>query len=147
MLPNPADAFSNPMRYWTDLWTFQMQMGQTIYDAAASVNPFLPQISLEAHFDTAPLAPARSAVPAGPVIEHQPTPPAPAAARKPRRKAAPAAKTAAPAAKPAEPAPRAKAAAKPARKPAAKTAAKSAPEKAKPAPTRRRRATPATPKT
>ena len=155
VLPNPADALTNPVRYWTDVWAFQMKMGQSMYEAAASVNPFLPQMSFEAGAAVAPRnsAPARKPASdrATATVEHLPTPAKPAPARKPRAKAATAAPAAAKAksvhtttveTKPA-PQPRskppAKAAAKPARKTAAKTTKTTAPKATtKPATTRRR---------
>ncbi len=41
--PNPTDAIANPVRYWTDVTLMQIQIGRTVYDIAASMNPYLPK--------------------------------------------------------------------------------------------------------
>jgi hypothetical protein len=60
MIPNLADAFTNPVRYWSDVILFQTEMSRQVYEVACMVNPFLPKIDFSvgmASYTPAPLRP------------------------------------------------------------------------------------------
>ncbi|MGI1661220.1 hypothetical protein ACRDNQ_03180 [Palleronia sp. KMU-117] len=46
MFPNPADAFTNPVRYWSDLAVLQIELSRQIYEAACLMNPYLPRVGV-----------------------------------------------------------------------------------------------------
>ncbi len=46
-LPQPTDAFTNPIQYWSDVIVMQIEISRQVYDAARLVNPFLPDLDFE----------------------------------------------------------------------------------------------------
>jgi hypothetical protein len=60
MIPRLADAFTNPVRYWSDVILFQTEMSRQAYEVACLMNPFLPKIDFAAgvaRYSPAPLRP------------------------------------------------------------------------------------------
>jgi hypothetical protein len=48
MFPNPAEAFTNPVRYWSDVVLFQAEISRQAYEVACMMNPCLPRIAFTA---------------------------------------------------------------------------------------------------
>jgi hypothetical protein len=60
MMPTLADAFTNPVRYWSDMVLFQTEMSRQVYEVACMMNPFLPRVDVAmgmASYTPAPLRP------------------------------------------------------------------------------------------
>lgn len=60
MMPRLADAFTNPVRYWSDVILFQTEMSRQAYEVACMMNPFLPKIDFAvgvARYTPVPLRP------------------------------------------------------------------------------------------
>ncbi len=68
MLPNPTDAFTNPVRYWTDVLVLQLSISRQVYESASLINPFLPRIDFGASVagSPAPIRPAPGRAPKRP---------------------------------------------------------------------------------
>ena len=59
MIPSLADAFTNPVRYWSDVILFQTEMSRQVYEVACMMNPFLPRIDISAGVASYTPAPMR----------------------------------------------------------------------------------------
>lgn len=42
-LPQPTEAFTNPVKYWNEVMALQMEMAAQSWRVACAINPFLPE--------------------------------------------------------------------------------------------------------
>jgi hypothetical protein len=52
--PNPTDALLNPVRYWADFYTMQVEFTRTTVDVALAMNPLLPEGDFAAFWTSIP---------------------------------------------------------------------------------------------
>jgi hypothetical protein len=77
MFPNPVDAFTNPVRYWSDVFLFQAEISRQAYEVACMMNPCLPRVDFATIAICAPASPRVAVRRDADVPDARPLPPLP----------------------------------------------------------------------